>query len=201
MANGRVCTGFSMPWVALYSESGGVVTYSGGIPLARGVDVSLSIEGADDNYFYADNVLAESGNKAFQSGTVTLTVDGLKDTARKMIQGLTATRSVTVGSSVTVVFDQYDDTQDVPYVGIGFVARYMEDGNETYVPYILNKVKFSDEGLDAATQEATIDFQTQQLTAAIFRDDTSARAWKLIGAEQTTEAAALNAIKAVLTAA
>lgn len=201
MANGKVLTGFSMPWVALYANSSGTISYSGGIPLARGVSVSMSVEASSDNDFYADNVLAETDNQGFSSGTVTLTVDGLKDAARKLIMGLTATKSVTVGTDSTVVFDQYDDTQAIPYVGVGFIARYMEDGVTTYVPYILNKVKFNPDGLDAETQGEEIDWQTQELEGTIMRDDSANHAWKLIGAAQTTEDAAYNAIKAVLTAA
>jgi len=199
MANGKVCTGFSMPWVALYAAENGTVTYSGGIPLARGVDVSLSVEGSGDNDFYADNVKAESDTQAFTSGTVSLTVDGLKDAARKLISGVTSTKTVTVDSA-SVSFDVYDDQITVPYVGIGFVARYMENGVTTYCPVILNKCRFNPEGLDAATQEDTISFQTQSLEAEIMRDDSANHAWKMIGDDQTTEAAAVAAYKAVLTA-
>ena len=199
MANGKVCTGFSMPWVALYAAENGTVTYSGGIPLARGVDVSLSVEGSGDNDFYADNVKAESDTQAFTSGTVSLTVDGLKDAARKLISGVTSTKTVTVDSA-SVSFDVYDDQITVPYVGIGFVARYMENGVTTYCPVILNKCRFNPEGLDAATQEDTISFQTQSLEAEIMRDDSANHAWKMIGDDQTTEAAAVAAYKAVLAA-
>ena len=199
MANGRVCTGFSMPWVAKYTESGGAVSYSGGIPLARGVDVTLSIEGSGDNNFYADNVLAETDTQAFSSGTLTLTVDGLKDAAMKFITGVTTTQAVAVSGS-TVTFDVYDDQASVPYVGVGFVARYMEAGTTTYVPIIIRKCKFSDPEITAATQEESIDWQTQSLEATVLRDDTSNHAWRMIGAAQSTEAAAYNAIKAVLTA-
>jgi len=199
LANGRVCTGFSMPWVAKYTESGGAVSYSGGIPLARGVDVTLSIEGSGDNNFYADNVLAETDTQAFSSGTLTLTVDGLKDAAMKFITGVTTTQAVAVSGS-TVTFDVYDDQASVPYVGVGFIARYMEAGTTTYVPIIIRKCKFSDPEITAATQEESIDWQTQSLEATVLRDDTSNHAWRMIGAAQSTEAAAYNAIKAVLTA-
>ena len=201
MANGKVITGFSLPWVALYGASEGTVTYSGGIPLARGVDVSLSVESAGDNNFYADNVLAETDTQAFSSGTLSLTVDGLKQAAYKLITGITTTQSVTVTTGTTVAFDVWDDQASVPYVGVGFVVRYMEAGTTTYVPIILRKVKFSDPGIDAATQEESIDWQTQSLEATIMRDDTANHAWKMVGAEQTTEAAAYNAIKKFLTAA
>jgi len=200
MANGKVCTGFSMPFVALYSASNGTVTYSGGIPLARGVSVSLDVEGSSDNDFYADNVLAETDTQAFSSGTVTLTVDGLKDAARKLISGVVTTKSVTVDSA-SVSFDVYDDAQVVPYVGVGFVARYMEDGVTTYAPIILNKVKFNPDGLDAETQGEEIDWQTAELEGDIMRDDSSAHSWKMIGADQTTEEAAVAAIQAILTPA
>ena len=200
MANGKVCTGFSMPWVATYAENQGTVTYSGGIPLARGVDVSISIESDSDNNFYADNVLAESDRQAFSSGTLTLTVDGLKDAARKLISGVSTVESVTVSTGTAVSFDVYDDQASVPYVGVGFVVRYMEDGVTSYVPVIIRKCKFSDPEITAATQEENIDWQTQSLEATIMRDDTANHAWRMIGVAQTTEAAAYNAIKAVLKA-
>lgn len=194
MANGKVCTGFSKPYVALYAESNGAVTYSGGIPLARGVDVTISIEADSDNNFYADNVLAESDRQSFSSGTLSLTVDGLKDAARKLISGVTSTQ--TAGQ---VIFDVYDQLAVVPYVGVGFVVRYMEDGVTSYVPVVLKKVKFNDPEITAATQTESIDWQTQSLEGTIMRDDTANHAWRMIGAEQTTEAAAYAAIQAVLT--
>lgn len=190
-----------MPWVALYAESNGTVSYSGGIPLARGVDVTISIESDSDNNFYADNVLAESDRQSFSSGTLSLTVDGLKDAARKLISGVTTTESVTVTTGTTVSFDVYDDLATVPYVGVGFVVRYTEDGVTSYVPVIIKKVKFSDPEITAATQSESIDWQTQALEGTIMRDDSANHAWRMIGAEQTTEAAAYNAIKSVLTAA
>lgn len=195
MANGKVITGFSMPWVALYSAEGGVVSYSGGMPLARGVDVSLDVEAGDDSNFYADNQLAETGSQVFSSGTLSLTVDGLKEAARKLVSGVTTTRKID-----DVEFEVYDDDATVPYVGVGFVVRYMEDGVTTYAPIIIKKCRFNPEGLEAATQEENIEFQTASLEATIMRDDTEKHEWKLIGADQTTEAAAVAAYKAVLTA-
>lgn len=198
MANGKVITGYSMPFVALYAAANGVVTYSGGIPLARGVDVSLSVEGGGDNDFYADNVKAESDTQTFSSGTLSLTVDGLKATARKLISGVKTTRKEGSGDTA-ISFDVYDDKQEMPYVGVGFVVRYMEDGVTTYAPIIIKKVKFSPEGLDAATQEENIDWQTTKLEASIMRDDTANHEWKMIGDDQTTEEAAVAAYKLVLT--
>lgn len=200
MANGKVCTGFSMPWVALYAESNGTVTYSGGRPLARGVDVTVSIEADSDNNFYADNVLAESDRQAFSSGTLSLTVDGLKEDARKMLSGVQNTVSVTVGQT-SVTGDAYDIDAVIPYVGVGFVVRYMEDGVTSYAPIVIKKVKFDEPEVTASTQTESIDWQTQSLEGTIMRDDSAKHQWKIVFDDQTTEEAAYDVIKAVLTPA
>lgn len=189
-ANGRVITGFSQPYVALYSESGGTISYASGQILARGVNVSLSLDAADDNNFYADNVIAESATGMFGGGTCTLTVDGLLTAAEKLILGLPTAD----GDGWTA----YGDAASIPYVGLGFIVRYMSDGVTSYVPVILNKVKFKMPGLSAATQEDEIDWQTQELEATIMRDDSSDHNWKLVGSGQATEAAAAAMIVAKL---
>lgn len=201
MANGRVITGYSMPKVATYSYATNAVTYSGLTPLARGVSVSMDVETSDSTDFYADNVLAESAGGRFTGGTVTLTVDGLKDAARKLIQGLPAETSMSVsisGTTTTVKVLEYDDRQSAPYVGIGFVVRYMENGVTSYVPVVLTKCIFNVDTISAETQGENIDFQTAELTATIARDDTTNHTWRRIGEAQTTEAAAEAVIAAML---
>lgn len=190
MANGRVTTGFSMPYVALYSVSGQTVTYTSGQALARGVDVSLDVEASTDNIFYADNQEAETAAGSFTGGTVTLTVDGLKQAAEKLILGLPE-----AGDDG---FTAYGSAQAIPYVGLGFVVRYMEDGAISYLPVVLPKVIFANPGIDAATQEAEIDWQTQELEATIVRDDTTGRNWLYKGTAVETEDAAVSAIRTKL---
>lgn len=193
MANGQVITGFSKPVVALYENASGTISYSGKIALARGVSVELSLETGDTTDFYADNVTAESAGGVFTGGTVNLTVDGLKDAARKLVMGLPNAVKV---SDVDVF--TYDDDQTIPYVGVGFVVRVMENGVTSYVPYVLTKVIFDEDGLSAETQGETIDFQTTELTGHIMRDDSAKHAWKKVGAPQTTESAAEAVITAIL---
>jgi len=187
MAN--VKTGFSLPYVALYAESSGTVTYSSGQKLARGVSVSFSINAADSVNFYADNILAESAGGVFTDGEVTLTVDGLDSAAEKLIFNLPA-----AGADG---FTSWGD-DEAPFVGIGFIVRTMYLGVEGFQAIVLPKCKFNVPGLDAATQEDVIAFQTQELTAAIFRDDTADRFWIYKGSLQTTEAAAITDYKAIL---
>lgn len=196
MASGKVLTGFSLPYVALYSASGTTITYSSGQKLARGVSVSVSPEVADDNKFYADNIAAETVPGIFTGGEVTLTVDGLKATAEKLVMGLPTPTSLTVGTDTVDIYE-YGDNISIPYVGIGFIARYQEDGVVTYVPVVLTKCRFNTNGMEAATQEESIDWQTQELTASIFRDDSANHAWKKFGEDQTSESAAEAVIKTI----
>ena len=196
-AAGKVCTGFSMPYVAKYSNVGSVVTYSGVMQLARGVSVSLSLDTTDDNVFHADNVSAETAAAIFTGGTATLTVDGLLAEAEKFILGLPETTKVPAGGAQVDV-SHYGDGMEIPYVGIGFVVRDQSGGVVTYAPVVLAKARFQQPGLDAATQEESIDWQTQELTANLMRDDTSNHDWKLVGADQATEEAAVEVLKAIL---
>lgn len=186
MAAGKVCTGFSKPYVAKYAVSDGTVTYTDAQVLARGVEVQIEAESSDANQFYADNIVAETIGGQFTSGTLTLTVDGLKQSAERLIQGL--------GTADTDGWVAYDNTQSAPYLGVGFIVRYLSGGQTYYTPVVLPKVVFNPQSLEASTQEESVEFQTQELEATIFRDDTSAQNWKFVGADCETESAALEAL-------
>lgn len=184
---GKVCTGFSKPYVALYSNVGATTSYTNGQRLARGVSVSLKANTSDDNKFYADNIEAENEKGTFKDGEITLVVDGLRNQAEKMIMGLPEAGN----DGLT----PYDDDQRIPYVGIGYIARYQSEGVESYVPVVIPKCSFNQISSDHKTQEDGIDWQTQELTAVIHRDDSPKHVWKYIGSECETEEAAEAIIK------
>lgn len=189
-AAGKVTIGFSLPYVALYSESGGTVTYTSGQKLARGVSVSAESDSSDNNNFYADNIVAETDAGAFSGGTVTLTVDGLLQDAEKLIQGLPAVDADG--------FLNYDDDQVVPYVGIGFIIKTMSEGVTYFTPVIFPKTRAGAISVSAETQGESIDWQTQEIPFSIFKDDTAKHQWKKVGGELATEAAAEAVIKTFL---
>lgn len=198
MANGKVITGYSQPIVAKYSYSSNTISYSNVMPLARGVEVDMEVEIGDATNFFANNTIAEAVAGQFNGATCTLTVDGLKDTARNLIAGLVTSKNITVGTS-TVASKVYDDLQVIPYVGIGFVVRYMENGVTTYAPVILPKAQFSPESIKAATQGESVEFQTTELQATVMRADDSNHSWKVVAEDQATEAAAVAVIEAYFT--
>jgi phi13 family phage major tail protein len=190
-----VTTGFSLPYVALYSAVGGTVTYSSGIKLARGVSVSVDANVVDDNDFYADNVLAETESGQVSGGTLTLTVDGLDMAARRKIFGLPAAASSGAYSGWTAFGDQ----ATMPFVGVGFIRRVMYQGTTYYQAVLFPKCKFAYDGEDAATQEDQISWQTRELTASFMRDDTANHNWKYVNETQfTSESAAETALKALM---
>lgn len=190
MAAGKVMTGFSLPYVALYEANGTTVTHSNGQRLARGVSVSIEAEAEDSNIFYADNISAESAPGIFTSGTATFTVDGLKLAAEQLIMGIPAADAQG--------FIHYGESLTIPYVSVGFVCRYMEDGVTSYTPVILTKVRFVTPGIEAQTATETIEWQTQELQATLLRDDTQNHDWKLVGGQEVSEAAAEAKIKTFL---
>ena len=189
MAAGRVCTGFSKPYVAIYSNTGTSVTYSSGQLLARGVSVNLQPESAEDNNFYADNIVAESAAGEFIGGTVELEVDGLFRDTEDLIFGAPEAVDGWVADG---------DQNDVPFVGIGFIVRWMTEGTTSYQPVVLPKAKFSIPEEERATQEDKIDWQTTTLTATVMRDDTENKNWRYRGSSFSSEAAAESALKVFL---
>lgn len=197
-ANGKVLTGFSDPWVALYANTGTTVTYSSGTVLARGVNVTITPDDVnDDNVFYADNGPAETDPGVFSGGDLTLTVDGLLEASKRLIMGLPAAEALTVGTA-TVDVTHYGDSQSIPYVGVGVVCRWMSDGVTTYTATVLNKCKFNQIDTSAETQEAEIDWQTQEMTGRILRSDNANHDWKMETEDLATREEALAALKAML---
>jgi hypothetical protein len=193
-AVGRVCTGFSYPLVALYAATGGKVTLSQPMVLARGVGVDISVNTASENEFYADNALAESENDVFESGSLKLTVDGLFDKANRMISGQAEPAEETFGEN-KIKLTKYSTDAVAPHVAVGVIVEYKSAGKRIYVPTVIVKTKFKPVGTSAKTRGKTTSWQTQDLEAVIHRADDGN--WKWVGEDFATEGeakAALNAI-------
>lgn len=179
MVKGRVCTGFSKPYIAEYTTTLTGFEFKNPEILARGVSVKITPNSASNSDFYADNQKAESGGSKFTGGSLALTVDGLKSTAEQKIMGTPATDPEG--------WLTYDDDQEAPYLAFGCIARYMSEGVESFVPVVIVKTKFDQTSLEAETQGENITFQSQSLNAVIFRGDDSKHTWKYMGKEYATE--------------
>lgn len=190
-AVGRVRCGFSKPWVATYVNTSGVVSYSGAMRLARGVDVSLSPEMSENTDFYADNEKQETEGGTFTGGTLALTCDDPLAAAKALVEGTPAADSDG--------WVKHGDSAVRPYVGIGWLVEYVSDGVHTWVPTMVRKAKLNSIDDSAATREDGIAYQTSAQEYALFRDDSSNHDWKWVIEEGfSTEAAAEDALKEAL---
>lgn len=192
-----VTTGFSRIHVAKYAESGGTVTYSDVRELARAIEMSVEVEATEDNEFYANNKVAETEPASYKSGTAEITVDGLSPEEEGFILGISESTVQVDGKAVPVL--KFGKSMSPPYLGIGAVKRMLQNGVASYRPTILTKARCQIPSDEAATQEETIEWQTQGITASLMRDDTSEENWKIIPKEAyPTEEAAVAFIVAML---
>lgn len=200
LAAGQVVTGFSFPVVALYNNNGGTVTYTDGMDLARGVSMDPDVAtSGDENIFYANNRSAETAQRRFRNGSLSLTVDGLLTAAEKLIMGLgaAAASTVTVGQA-TVNMTDYGEGQQIPYVGVGAVVRSQSNGVELFRAVVYTKARFEQFNLPAATEEEDIDWQTTELSAQLNRDDTAKHNWQRVSEPLETELEAYNVVRVIL---
>lgn len=190
-AYGRVRVGFSLPYVATYVNTDGTISYTDGVRLARGVNVSLSPEMSDNSDFYADNSKQESEGGTFSGGSVTLTCDDPLAAAKALIEG--------TPSADTDGWVAHGDSASRPYVGLGWIVKYLSDGEYTYVPTIVRKARLASMSDEAATAEDGTEYQTSDMEFTLFRDDSSNRDWKWVNeAGFATEALAEAALQTAL---
>lgn len=192
-----VTTGFSRIHVAKYVYADGKVTYSGCRELARAKSISTEISTSEDNNFYVNNQVGETEPASFTSGTAKVVVDGLSGEEEAFVLGIEESTVTVGGESVAVV--KFGKAMNPPYLGIGGVKQMQLNGAVSFRPIVLLKVRFAIPPDAAETQEEQINWQTQELTATLMRDDTAEANWKIIPKENfATEDAAVAFIKAVL---
>lgn len=187
--------GLSKPYFAVYSAAGSTVSYANGAVMGKATEANIEIDTTEDNNLYADNAIAET-DRTFAGGTLTLSTDDLSQEVSKAILGL-AEQAITGIEGVTDTSVKellYDDQQQTPYLGVGFIIKKKVGGVYKWRGVILTKVMFSTPADAATTQGETIEWQTPELSATIMRDDSTNHMWKR-EATFTTEAQAEAYIK------
>lgn len=187
--------GLSKPYYATYANTSGTVSYSNGGVMGKATEANIEIETSDDNNLYGDNAIAET-DRQFTGGTLTLSTTDLSQEVSKAILGLTE-QELTEITGVTdpdVMELIYDDTQNTPYLGVGFIVKKKVDGAIKWRGIVLTKVMFSIPADAATTQGESIEWQVPELSATIMRDDSATHMWKR-EATFTTEAQAEAYIK------
>ena len=187
--------GLSKPYYATYANTSGTVSYSNGGVMGKATEANIEIETSDDNNLYGDNAIAET-DRQFTGGTLTLSTTDLSQEVSKAILGLTEQEltDITGVTDESVMELIYDDTQNTPYLGVGFIVKKKVDGAIKWRGIVLTKVMFSIPADAATTQGESIEWQVPELSATIMRDDSATHMWKR-EATFTTEAQAEAYIK------
>lgn len=189
--------GLSRPFFAIYANDGSTVTYSNGGLLGKYTQLDVSLN-SSENIFYADNAPAESDDQ-FSGGTVTITTDDLRPNAMLAALGvisenITAAGVTTEGAAWLV----NNDNQQIPYIGLGGIAKKKVDGVVYYVGLVLDKVRLRNVSNSITTQGASITWQTSQLVGDLFRSDKASHDWRRVTTFLSTEEEAAAAVKAYL---
>ena len=156
--------------------SDGVVTgYEGGTKtLGKAISASFEPTEPDNNPLYANNSIAENDSSSGAGGTLTLTLDRLKQEAAVDLYGLTQkTVAVTVdGQSVSGTgFDYTGNEQSAP-VGVAFIKwNQINDNRNNHEVVLYRKVTFGMPTIDAETLGETIEWQTPEITGNVAGKD------------------------------
>ncbi len=190
--------GLSKPYFAVYGNTGETVTYSNGALMGRAVELSIELEGADDNTLYADDGPAETAN-VFAGGTVTLTTDDLLPEVMLSVLGV-AEEAITNEKIQTKAPKWYvwDDRQETPYLGFGAIVKTQNNNKPGFQAVMLPKIKFINPNDTFKTQGASIEWGTPEISGTILRSDAENRPWKVVSSVMETKGDAEEAIKQYL---
>lgn len=193
--------GLSKPYAAKYSATGNTVTYSEGALIGKAVELSIELEGADDNVLYADNGIAESAN-TFAGGSFTLITDDLLPAVMMEILGI-ETEAITVDGVSTegAAWYKFNSNQQTEYMGFGAIVKVQNSNVVGYQAIVLPKIQFQNPNDTFTTQGETIEWGTPEIGGTIMRDDTVDQNWKLISSVLGTEAEAEALLKNYLSIA
>lgn len=190
--------GLSKPYFAKYANAGSTVTYTAGALLGKAVELSIELEGSDENNLYADNGIAESVNE-FTGGTLSLTTDELSPATMLAVLGVSEEEITVEGiSTATPKWYNWDDDQETPYLGFGAIVKIIHNGQTKYQAVVLPKIKLNNPNDTFTTQGETIEWGTPEISGSIFRSDAAKAPWKKVSSPMDSEADAEAAIKAFL---
>lgn len=192
--------GLSIPVFGKYKADGGTVTYTDGMINPHAVSYTIAAEGTDPNPFRADNRIVENDRGRFNTGTLTLETDDLDNAATKFLLGVREVERP-YGEGKTVKSIIFDDSMEIPPLGVGVIVEHQRDDADVYVAVILKKVAFSIPEDAATTRGESIEWQTSTIEGTISRSDESGEngihPWKE-QAEFTSESEALLFLKHML---
>lgn len=147
--------------------SNGVVASYGSVK-TMGAAISATWEQAEQNAnpLYANNGIAERDAAAGGGGTLTLTLDRLKQEAAADLFGLTS--KSTVISGVTGTGFEYTGNEISAPVGVGFIKWSQEENSRAhYTALVYAYALFSPPTENFATMGESVEWQTPEISAIV----------------------------------
>jgi phi13 family phage major tail protein len=154
--------GLKYPVYSPATEEGSSISYGTGAVLAKAISANISIEN-NDVKLYADDAVAESDN-SFASGTITIGIDDLYDTAKvalldyiegDVVDPVAGAKELSVG------------TASPAYVGFGFYGKVIRNKVPYWRAIWLKKVQFAEPSDELATKGESVEFGTPELEGTI----------------------------------
>lgn len=132
---------------------------NGGAVLAKAIQADITIE-PNDEALYADDGIAET-DKSFRTGTITVGIDDLSDTAQVDILGHSLSDGEVTANS----------GDEPPIVRFGFYGVKKVNDVKKYRAIWLPRVQFAEPADSNATKGDTTVFNTPVVTGTIMTDD------------------------------
>lgn len=147
--------GLAKPAVATLKDET-AKTYTDAFYCGKAMQIDVSPQYAEGS-LYGDNTKAEY-DKEFKYADVTLQTTTLPIKAHNLMFGHTVTE--TEGKQAV----KFKDSDDAPYVGLGFIVTEKVDGKRKYVASWLYKVKFAEGSETYKTKGDNIEYQTPNIS-------------------------------------
>lgn len=177
--------GLKYPVYSPATETASAISYGTGAVLAKAISANIAIEN-NDVKLYADDGIAEI-DSSFASGTVTIGIDDLYDTAKVSLLDYVAGAVV---DAVTGAKELSVGTASPAYVGFGFYGKVVRNKVAYWRAIWLKKVQFSEPSDELATKGENVEFSTPELEGTImmaadgkwkeegtFSTEAAAKAW------------------------
>lgn len=155
--------GLKYPVAAVLTETGTTASYSAGAVLAKAISAGLSIE-TSNIPLYADDGISEL-DASFLKGTLTLNVDDLADAAKMLLLNYTEGAEVDAGISSKEMSAGSANTPAI--VGIGFYAKRVKTGVNSWRAIWLKKVQFKEPATDLTTKGESTEFKTPTIEGTV----------------------------------
>jgi hypothetical protein len=169
-------TGLTRFFLAKYSAENGVVTYSDGGEFFDAISFQETPAEGDDAKLYVNNNTKETSGGRMTSAELVIGTDHLSLEASALILGITLAAKTFDGETFQSL--EFGNNVNPPALGFGAIQTGQLNDVAIYKPVVYTKVKFKIPSGSYTTQGESVEWQTPELNATAYTDDTVAEVLK-----------------------